>query len=209
MQRRDPYQPALEKARYELSCRDPFVAALKSGARPLAADVGAGVELTYWGRDLQVQWASGVVQSASGEPAQTVVQLIVLHYLATADGAPLADRWLSFRELPDGRVYDAAFRRRACLPLVRVFAERPEAFAAAGRRLGGERLSYGDVAFMFQVLPRVRVATILYRGDDEFPAEVNMLFDASLRHYLPIEDVAVLGGMVAGELIRARTQGDG
>ena len=57
---------------------------------------------------------------------------------------------------------------------------------------------------MFRVLPRVRVAAILHLGDDEFPAEASLLFDASVRHYLPIEDVAVLGGLVAGELIRAR-----
>ncbi len=33
-----------------------------------------------------------------------------------------------------------------------------------------------------------------------------MLFDAAVRHYLPIEDVAVLGGVVAWELIKARGQ---
>ena len=62
---------------------------------------------------------------------------------------------------------------------------------------------------MFQVLPRVRVATILYTQDDEFPADANVLFDASLRHYLPIEDAAVLGGMVAVALLRARAAAKG
>ena len=57
---------------------------------------------------------------------------------------------------------------------------------------------------MFRVLPRVRVAVVLYQRDEEFAADAAMLFDASTRHYLPIEDVAVLGGLVAGELMRAR-----
>ncbi|MDI7277283.1 MAG: DUF3786 domain-containing protein, partial [Anaerolineae bacterium] len=198
---------ALEKARRDLQQLDPHAVALRTGSRSLRCATGQAVELAYWGRDLQIAWETGEVRPLSGGSVSIPVQLIVLHYLITADGTPLADRWLSFRELPDGRVYDAAFRKRACEPLARVFGQRPAALAAAGRRLGGEVLSFGDVSFLFHVLPRVRVATILHAADDEFPAEANVLFDASMRHYLPIEDVAVLGGLVAGELIRASREG--
>ena len=206
MQQRDPYQAALDKARRELQQLDPFVVALRSGSRVLTRPSGQVIELEYWGRDTEVTWETGEVCSPAGVPLPPAARLIVLHYLLTADGTPLADRWLSFRELPDGRVYDSAFRRRASQPLARVFGQRPAAFANAARRLGGEALSFGDASFLFRVLPRVRVAAILYAADDEFPAEANVLFDASTRHYLPIEDVAVLGGLVAGELIRASRQ---
>ena len=207
VQQQDPYRPALDKARRDLQQLDPYAVALRSGSRALRCATGQAIEVAYWGHDLEVAWATGEVHPLSGGPVSTPVQLIVLHYLVTADGTPLADRWLSFRELPDGRVYDAAFRKRACQPLARVFGQRPAALAAAGRRLGGEALSFGDVSFLFHVLPRVRVATILHTADVEFPAEANLLFDASTRHYLPIEDVAVLGGLVAGELIRASREG--
>ncbi len=205
-QRRNAYQPALDKARAELGRLDPVAAAARSGARAYSRAGERGVALAFWGRELEVAWPGGEVRSPGGGTAGTTVQLLVLHYLASADGAPQADRWLSFRELPDGRVYDAAYRRRACLPLARTFGEQPEALVAAALRLGGQRLTFGDASFMFQVLPRVRVAAILYRGDEEFVAEANVLFDAAVRHYLPIEDVAVLGGVVAWELIKARGQ---
>lgn len=204
MQARNPYQPALDKARRELSRVDPYGAALRAGAEVVGGAAGAEVEVCYWGRRVRVACGTGQVAAAAGEALPLPVQLLVLHYLITADGTPLADRWLSFRDLPDGRFYDAAFRRRACFPLAQAFGERRDLFLAAGRRLEGRPLTYGDASFMFQVLPRVRVAAVLYTQDDEFPADANVLFDASLRHYLPIEDVAVLGGMVAVALLRAR-----
>jgi hypothetical protein len=206
VQQRDPYQAALDKARRELQQLDPFVVALRSGSRVLTRPSGRVVELAYWGRDTEVTWETGEVCSPAGAPLPPTARLIVLHYLLTADGTPLADRWLSFRELPDGRVYDTAFQRRACQPLARIFGQCPAAFIEAARRLGGEALSFGDASFLFRVLPRVRVAAILHTADDEFPAAASVLFDASTRHYLPIEDVAVLGGLVAGELIRASRQ---
>ena len=201
---RGPYQPALDKARGELRRLDPLLVAFKSGATWVPEGEVAGLNLVYWGCPVRVCWPTGNVMAPADEVLSVASHLILLHYLVTADGTPPADRWLSFRDLPDGRVYDAAFRQRACRPLERALGARVEAFRAASERLGGQRLTFGDASFMFQVLPRVRVAVILHAGDDEFPAEATMLFDASLRHYLPIEDVAVLGGLVAGELVRAR-----
>lgn len=203
-QRRNPYQPALAKAQREFGLKDAFAMAARSGAELSASTAGSqSLRLAYWGRELTVAWPSGEVRSAAGEQVAVTVQLLTLHYMVSADGAPLADRWLSFRELPDGRVYDAAFRRRACLPLASAYGERLAAFGVAAARLGGQRLTFGDASFMFQVLPRVRVATILYERDDEFAASASVLFDAAVRHYLPIEDVAVLGGLVAVEMIKA------
>lgn len=203
-QRRNPYQLALAKAQRELSLKDPFAMAVRSGSELRASTAGSqNLHLAYWGRELTVAWPSGEVCSVAGEQVGVTVQLLTLHYVISADGAPPADRWHSFRELPDGRVYDAAFRRRACLPLASAYGERLAAFGAAAQRLGGQRLTFGDASFMFQVLPRVPVATILYERDDEFAASASVLFDAAVRHYLPIEDVAVLGGLVAVELIKA------
>lgn len=208
MQRRNPYQPALEKARDDLRRLDPHGVALRSGSRVGGGPAGPTIELAYWGQPVEVSWVNGDVRSAVPNPAlRPVVQLLVLHYLITADGTSLADRWVSFRELADGRVYDAAFRRRACQPLALAFGDRPGSLVAAGQRLDARPLSYGDVSFMFQILPRIRVAAILHARDDEFAAEVSMLFDATMRHYLPIEDVAVLGGLVAGSLLQAQRVG--
>jgi len=202
-QTRNPLGPALTKARNDLQTLDPYEVAARAGATVVHAAQTLALSLAYYRQELVLAWPTGEVL-ATARPLFAAAHLVVLHYLISADGAPMADRWVSFRELPDGRVYDAAFRQRACQPLAVRFGQRPEALASAAQALGGERLVWGDVSFMFQVLPRVRAAVVLHTGDEEFPPEVTMLFDASLRHYLPIEDVAVLGGLLAAELVRAR-----
>jgi hypothetical protein len=47
------------------------------------------------------------------------------------------------------------------------------------------------------------MAIVMYVEDDEFPASANVLFDAAASHYLPTEDLAVLGGLLASQLVKA------
>ncbi len=72
---------------------------------------------------------------------------------------------------------------------------------AAARRVGGVPIAVGDAAYAFDVLPRIRLAMAVYLGDEELPPAVRLLYDASAGHYLPTEDLAVLGGMLVGRLI--------
>jgi len=52
------------------------------------------------------------------------------------------------------------------------------------------------------VLPRVHLAIILHRGDEEFPPAVSVLFDGAAGHYLPTDDLAVACGLLVGALLR-------
>ena len=38
-------------------------------------------------------------------------------------------------------------------------------------------------------------------GDEEFPPSAQLLFDSSVDHYLPLEDIVVLGQITTGRLI--------
>jgi hypothetical protein len=128
--------------------------------------------------------------------------LIILHYLIQADGVQPSDQWIAFRELPDGLGYDPAFQGRSGQRLARQYGNDADAFVAAAEALGGERLTFGDVSYMFHILPRMRMAVILHLADEEFGAAANLLFDASAGHYLPTEDLAVLGGLLASKLLK-------
>jgi hypothetical protein len=60
----------------------------------------------------------------------------------------------------------------------------------------------------FQVLPRVAMQLCLWEGDEEFPPEANVLFDENIGGYLPVEDIAVVSGMLIYRLMAiARQQG--
>jgi len=51
-------------------------------------------------------------------------------------------------------------------------------------------------------LPRIRLASILYPGDDEFPARASVLFDAAASHYMTTDGLALLGAGLVGRLIK-------
>lgn len=203
-QKEKSHQVAGRLARTALRGLDPVITSYKSDTRYVRdSQEGGNFEIRFWGRDYQISYPDGDVRELGTEKTPNLaVQLILLHYLAKADGTLLADHWIAYRELPDALAYDAAFQGRTSLPLARAYGRDLEGFIAAALALGGERLNFGDASYMFQILPRVRIGIVLHLADDEFPAAVTVLFDAATGHYLPTEDLAVLGGMFCGALVK-------
>ncbi len=200
------YLIALRKAAETLRDMAPEMVAYKSATvyRPRCGGEGEWI-VPFWGKEYIVAYPAITIHEAgvAGEPPITT-QILILHYLVTADGHPPADRWVAFRELPSGLVYDAAFQGRAGQRIAATYGKDKDAFIAAAVSLGGERLTYGDASFMFRLFPRVSLAVVLYLADEEFAANANVLFDAAAAHYLGIEDLAVLGGLLASRLVGAR-----
>jgi hypothetical protein len=201
----ETYGPALEKAQLAFPSLRPHEAAVRAAVAYHTVDSLQGrFEIPFLGTQYYVYWPEGTVYRATDQKqADIATQILLLHYLLTADGTPVAARWIAFRNLPGGLGYDAAFQNRASRRLSHAFGSDRVSFEAAARALGGERLSFGDASFLFRVLPRVWLSVVVYVADDEFPANANVLFDAVVDRYLPTEDLAVVGGMLAGRLIRA------
>ena len=199
----ETYLPALNKAFQDMQKLDPFKASFLAACDYRAEERGGHFELRYFGRDYTIQFPRIAVLDASGKEPDVTTRLVLLHYLIRADGSPPADHWAAFRELPDGRIYDLAFQGRANQRIARAFGADAKGFGAAAQALGGERLAFGDASYMFRVLPRLPMAAVLHLGDEEFGPAANVLFDAAAGHYLPTEDLAVLGGVLAHKLIKA------
>jgi hypothetical protein len=128
-------------------------------------------------------------------------QVLILHYLAGEKPALLSGKWVSYREIPGASFYYGAFVKRAVNPLKQVFGDNLSAFKAGAEKLKAKPVENGDAAFEFQVFPRVPVQLILWTGDDEFPAEGNILFDETIVNILSPEDIAWLSGMVVYRLM--------
>ena len=73
------------------------------------------------------------------------IAIVLWHYLLTADGVAPADRWLTFRELPDGLFYSQAFAGHAEGLLAEKFGSDVEGFHRACNSLGGDRLTAAQV----------------------------------------------------------------
>jgi hypothetical protein len=195
---------ALALARERLAKASASLVAARAGVDRLPEEDSQGAWLVpFLGRTYRITYPAGdIVDSESGQTPHHAASLVLLHYLVQADGTPPAGEWVAFRELPDGMIYHSAFVGRVEPALVGVFGHRPEALLASGRALGGMALDLGDAAVSVDVLPYIRLACIIHRGDEEFPPAANVLFDAAAKCHLPIEDLAVLGGLFVGALCK-------
>ncbi|MBA3029159.1 MAG: DUF3786 domain-containing protein [Desulfobacteraceae bacterium] len=128
-------------------------------------------------------------------------QVLILHYMAGKNPPDLSGKWVSYREIPGASFYYGAFVKRAVTPLKQVFGNNLEAFKSGAEKLKGKPVDNGDAAFEFQVFPHVSIQLILWTGDEEFPAEGNILFDATIQNILSPEDIAWMAGMVVYRLM--------
>ncbi len=199
MARIDDYRTALALAREQLTARDPQHVARLSGAEfGEGAPGGKTVELRFLNRPLTVAWPGlGCAFRDSGDEVPIQQQILLFHYLLGAGGRAISGRWIAYQEVPDGKFYLDAFLRRSKIPFVQALGARPELLPElAGRAFGAQPIQQGDVGVEVRALPLVPVALILWRGDEEFPPEGNILFDDSIVHMLSAEDIAWLAGMV-------------
>ena len=126
----------LDRLRTDLRAKDPYLIATHCDA--IFKD--NLFSLSYWGESLSIHWSELKVNNAQGDPCSTFDSAMIIYYLQTADGTSMADRWIGFRELPNGAFYNQAFQGYTGNRLAKTFGETPHQFAEAAEALGGWKL---------------------------------------------------------------------
>lgn len=204
MPRVDDYKAAIALAVAELKELNPKRLAARTHCAYFFQDGQEGLLVPYFGQDRRVSWpqVSVVPATGSGDIILTE-QILILHYLLKATGAPLSGRDIDFRQVPEGSFYWSAFVSRAKKPLIETFGRDPELYLQVAASLGGDVQPLGDAAARFLAFPMVPITHVLWRGDEEFPPEANLLFDETIAQYLSTEDIAALSGASVYRLMGA------
>ena len=196
------YQQAFELACASLRKADVEERARRAGAQYRKEDEKGIVTLSFFLDAYEIVFPEVNFRCSTQTTISLVVRVLLLHYLIRADGSPLTGRWVGYKDIPGGLLYAGVFTRRVTDRLVKRYGGSAKQFQEAGSRLGGEPAGVGDASFTLRVLPSVPVQYVLWEGDEEFPASLQLLFDASVVHYLSLEDMVVLGQMTTGRLLR-------
>jgi hypothetical protein len=196
--------------RAELSAAEPHVLAAHTGAEFTSTGAEKGeFHLSMWGHRVVLTYPDFHGHDAlSGGELSSIMQALLLYYFKLSDGTPLANRWIAFSELPDGRFYNQAFQGYSGKVIAREFKNDLEAFRRSASKAGGQEYTQdqalGDAAFVFQVLPHVALLAVYWCGDEDFPASCQILFDASVSHHLSTDVCAILGSTLTHRLLKVR-----
>jgi uncharacterized protein DUF3786 len=191
----------VDELRSTLRFQDPGLVAARSGVSYLTLGPGRGEwHIPLWEQVYILSFPELIGYSNLDDQLPDFQQALLLYYLITADGAPLTGKWVSFADLPDGRMYNAAFQGYSGDEVVRVFGLDLDVFKSACSRVGGKPVDIGSASFIFQALPRMPLMVTYWLGDEDFPSSCKILFDESACHYLPIDACAIVGSMLVRKL---------
>jgi hypothetical protein len=180
----------------------------KSGAQCQVLDSRKTVVIRYLDQPYRISLPDGEISTMNNADELTLRdKLIILHYFTSAKGTPPEGRLVTFRELPEGKVYSPTFSKRTIQPLLENFGKDPGSLPSVGQRLGGYKADYGDTAVTINALNRVPITIVIWQGDEEFASQGNILFDANITDYLPTEDITVLCEIITWKLIRFLKEG--
>jgi Domain of unknown function (DUF3786) len=205
MPRIDDYKAALALAAAELQQINPKLLENRTKCAYFYEAGREGLLVPYFGQSRRVSWPELTVTLAAGDtPIPLTEQILILHYLKGATGELLSGHSIDFREVPDGGgFYWSAFVSRAQKPLLETFGNDLKLYLKVAQSLGGEPQNLGDAAARFLAFPLVPVTHVLWRGDEEFPPEANILFDRTISQHLSTEDIAALAGASVYRLMAA------
>ena len=196
----------LEQLRSQLQIQEPELLSQRTGTTYHLQDQGDGeFQFKIWDRQIILKFPQLVAFDAQSNSDISGSSLaMILYYLATCDGTQPTGNWISFSELPDGRFYNQAFQGYTGGKLSQLFGNNFDLFCEAAERTNGERVyQLGDAAYQFYVLPKVSLLLITWRGDEEFNATYQVLFDETSSHHLPTDASAIIGSILTGRVIGA------
>lgn len=197
MPRVDDYKAAFEIAAQELSKKDPDLVAESAGVER----TGGGFALEFAAQKIEVGLDPVSVAGAGGEEISLTDQVLVLHYLNQADGRPVSGQWIAFREIPGAQSYHAAFYKRAMAPLLAGFGQNPALLPEIAGFMAPQQGEGADASIIVRAFPHVPLMLQVWAGDEDFPAEANVLFDKSVSGYMSSEDAAWVAGRVIYPLV--------
>lgn len=144
-----------------------------------------------------------ILSISANAPPKTHISILLLHYLSRRlKGLPQpTGEWISFKQLDGGQFYYSVFRKRVLEPIIKKYRENPQSLVSAlTRRSQGKEAKEADASIIFEVFDGIPLFIKLWRGDEEFGPEANLLFDRSISEIFCTEDAVITAEVVASTI---------
>ena len=198
----EPIERRAYQLREELLDRDLNQLAELTGTSLRQSEQGDFFDFLYWDKPVSLSGTDFLARDVeSGELLPPIHQAMILYYFHASKGSPPSGKWISFSELKDGQFYNAAFQGYTAGKLAQYFESDYEKFEERNQILCPQKVDFGDGAFRYQILPRIALLLVYWKGDDEFPGSYKVLFEDIADYHLPTDGCAILGSMLVGKLM--------
>ena len=199
----EPIERRADQLRAELRDADCHQLAFVTDTTFKEKSAGEGFfEFLFWGNPVVLPREDFIARDPESNKALPPIhQATILYYFYSSKGSPPAGSWISFSELEDGQFYNKAFQGYTANKLLQHFSTNYQAFDDCCQALCAENTNFADGAFRFQILPRVAVLAVYWKGDDEFPPSYKILFEDTADYHLPTDVCAILASMLTGKLM--------
>lgn len=153
--------------------------------------------LTLLGRPVTVSWPDMVSRfSDDGTETASNTRILLARLLLEGALTPAKGLFLAYTDMPWGNVYAQQFRGRCILRMAGTYGSNLPGFEKAAASVAGVAAESGDRSFDLPFLPGLTVRLILWEGDEEFPAQAQILFSDNFSAAFGAEDIAVVGDVL-------------
>jgi hypothetical protein len=126
--------------------------------------------------------------------------LSIVNYLIGAKDVPQIGQWVSEKEFPSGPIFFRGNHEMPSRKIVSVFGDNRDDFSSTSLSLGAKKVEGADIAFEFNVFPRLPVRLLLWLADDEFSARLGFLFDKTANLHFKLDGLWAVGKLIESVL---------
>jgi len=166
------------------------------GGRVIHEDGKEKLELPYFNDFILID--SEKITHKKGKVLTRWEQVFIFNHMAQGGSNEPVGKWKGFQEFPNTVSKIKSMKEHVEAPLINHFKGKTKKLIDAGISIGGNIIKEGnisaDVCIVFQPLPKIPVMLNFWDtdADDDFEAEVKLLFDETITDHLDIESIMFL-----------------
>mgnify|MGYP004688230253 CR=1 FL=1 len=140
-----------------------------------------------------IECASGVWLPAGHEDGMTIYDILCDSKPDARVSGRFQNAWnqRNVSSAPNGSLFQSS---------ADFFSGKCDSLSAACERLGGERVSTGDVGFDIPVFNEIKMRMLFWDADDEFPASMNLQWDEHILDFMRYETTFYAAGFILNRL---------
>ena len=119
--------------------------------------------------------------------------ILLLRHLIEGRAAPWQGRFLAYKEMPWGNLYNQQFSGRCLSRMAFTYGKRVDDFRAIMEKMDAQPIKSGDAGYELEFMPGLHLQLMMWEADDEFPPSAQFLFSENFPEAFAPEDLAVVG----------------